>query len=146
MPHSLSVGCFSLNKSTSYQSLCLCLWILSQQKEQEPPIHQEHGHFLKSQWRFSHDTCQMTGSQHEDAFLKLLPAPLGSLFDSALPGGSLTLLFVLVLGFYFILQPICPPPRHLQFSQSINGANCRHRDAPGASWSNRALAGVYTCG
>ena len=101
MPHSLSVECFSLNKSTSYQSLCLCLWILSQRKKQEPPIHREHVHFLKSQWRFSHDTCQMTWSHHEDALLKLLSAPLGSLFDSALPGGSLTLLSVLVLGFLF---------------------------------------------
>ena len=84
MPHSLSVECFSLNKSTSYQSLCLCLSILSQRKKQEPPIHWEHVHFLKSQWRFSHDTCQMTWSHHEDALLKLLSAPLGSLFDSAL--------------------------------------------------------------
>ena len=84
MPHSLSVECFSLNKSTSYQSFCLCLSILSQRMKQEPPIHWEHVHFLKSQWRFSHDTCQMTWSHHEDALLKLLSAPLGSLFDSAL--------------------------------------------------------------
>ena len=64
MPHSLSVECFSLNKSTSYQSLCLCLSILSQRKKQEPPIHWEHVHFLKSQWRFSHDlfkrVCQFS--------------------------------------------------------------------------------------